>query len=60
MLNAVLVVCCLILMSFLSHHWYGLTVTLHSETRHKRITRHLDWAPQDTEETKKKRGFFKR
>jgi hypothetical protein len=47
MLNILLIAICLVLMTYLSHHWLGLTAEMQSENRHKRLTKHLDWqAPQ--------------
>lgn len=59
MLTYALVLCCLVLLSYLSTHWYGLTVDLHDSYRRKRITAHLDWMNQPEPSRTKKRRWLR-
>ena len=61
MLNLLFIVCCLVLLTYLSHHWWGLTAQLQSESQHKRLTDHLNWKPKAEPEGKGKvKGRTKR
>jgi hypothetical protein len=60
MLEFLLIVICVSLMSYLAYYWVGLTVSMTSETRQKRLNEHLDWqSPRKKKAPRRKQGLIR-